>query len=45
MRFRVSLVAGEARFVLRLIDWLAIDKSPNPQPPVDAYFLEFLTMI
>jgi hypothetical protein len=43
--FHVSLMAAEARFVLRLVLRFAVDKSAEAQPPVAAYFFESLTMI
>jgi hypothetical protein len=42
--FGMGGVAGEAGLVLRLIDWLAVDESPESHPPVEAYLFESLTM-
>jgi hypothetical protein len=40
-RWRVARKAG---LVQRLVSRLSPFKSANPQPPVDAYFFESLTM-
>jgi hypothetical protein len=38
------LVAGEARFMARLIAGSAVREVGESQPPVAAYFVESLTM-
>ena len=41
----MSLVAWKTRFLLRFVHWLAFDEAAEPQPRVEAYLLEFVTMI
>ena len=41
----MSLVAWKTRFLLRFVHWLAFDEAAEPQPRIEAYLLEFVTMI